>query len=53
MTDRRQELFFRSSDGRLPSVAAYAVWNGDVVVLPDRRTGMYLGEGRVPFEGGV
>lgn len=39
-------------DGLIAPVAPSAARPGDVVVLPDRRTGKYLGEGRVLLEGG-
>ncbi|GAT05456.1 TRIM [Mycolicibacterium fortuitum subsp. acetamidolyticum] len=40
-------------DGLIAPVALSAARSGDVVVLPDRRTGKYLGGGRVLLESGA
>lgn len=46
--------FFRAEDdgGPLTPVAAYAAQPGDVVVLPNRRAGKYLGGGRMLLDVG-
>jgi hypothetical protein len=46
--------FFRAQGGtgRLTPIAAAVARVGDVVVLPDHRTGTYLGAGRLRLDGG-
>lgn len=46
--------FFRVADdqGRLDPVTVAEAQRGDVVVLADRRSGEYLGQGRMRVEGG-